>query len=416
MSKRKKAIKYTSRDFSSIKNDLIDYTKRYYPDTYKDFNEASFGSLMLDTVAYVGDILSFYLDYQANETFLDSALEYNNILRLGRQLGYNFTGSPTSFGTAVFYVLVPANTSGIGVDSDYIPILKRGSTVGSSDGIRFILNEDVDLRKDDVEIIVAQVDATSGLPTSYALKAEGQVISGELVSDFVTVGEYEPFYKTTLGDQNISEIISVTDSLGNEYFQVEHLSEDVIYKHIKNNNSDSEQTPFILKPLSVPRRFTVIQERGRTTLQFGLASEDEATEQSIKDPSEVALQVHGKDYTSDVYFDPSNLLSSDNFGISPSNTQLTIVYRINTNDNVNLAAGGLDTVRSPIFEFPAGIEGKELNSALISFVNDSIEVTNEEPFVGDISLIDVDPDTESMSASQWAIFAVVFSEHMCFFF
>ena len=70
-----KAIKYTSRDFDTIKEDLVDYAKRYYPNTYKDFNDASFGSLMLDTVAYVGDILSFYLDYQANESFLQTAVE-----------------------------------------------------------------------------------------------------------------------------------------------------------------------------------------------------------------------------------------------------------------------------------------------------------------------------------------------------
>ena len=61
--KNKVAVNYTSRDFDSIKRDLLGYTKRYYPDTFKDFNEASFGSLLLDTVAYVGDVLSFYLDY-----------------------------------------------------------------------------------------------------------------------------------------------------------------------------------------------------------------------------------------------------------------------------------------------------------------------------------------------------------------
>ena len=82
------SIKYTSRDYASIKNDLVEYARRYYPDSFKDFNDASFGALMLDTVAYVGDILSFYLDYQANESFLDTALEPNNILRHGKTFGY----------------------------------------------------------------------------------------------------------------------------------------------------------------------------------------------------------------------------------------------------------------------------------------------------------------------------------------
>ena len=88
MANKKTPINYTSRDFSSIKQDLINYAKRSYSETYKDFNQSSFGSLMLDTVSYVGDILSFYLDYQVNESFLDTAAEYSNVSRLSRQYGY----------------------------------------------------------------------------------------------------------------------------------------------------------------------------------------------------------------------------------------------------------------------------------------------------------------------------------------
>ena len=110
MAKKIRPIDYTSRDFASIRRDLETYAKRYYPDTYKDFNEASFGSLMLDTVAYIGDILSFYLDYQTNESFLDSAVEYNNVLRLARQLGFKLNRNPSSYGILTFYVRVPAST------------------------------------------------------------------------------------------------------------------------------------------------------------------------------------------------------------------------------------------------------------------------------------------------------------------
>ena len=68
----KRPINYTSRDFGSIKNDLENYAKRYYPSTFKDFSEASFGSLMMDMVAYVGDQLSFYADFQANDLCIQS--------------------------------------------------------------------------------------------------------------------------------------------------------------------------------------------------------------------------------------------------------------------------------------------------------------------------------------------------------
>ena len=93
MARRNVPIKYTSRDFQSIREDLVNYAKRYYPDTLKDFSEASFGSLMIDTVAYVGDIMSFYLDYQVNESFIDTATDYNTIIRLASQMGYKFRGS-----------------------------------------------------------------------------------------------------------------------------------------------------------------------------------------------------------------------------------------------------------------------------------------------------------------------------------
>ena len=79
--KSKKLIKYTNRDFNSIKEGLVEYAKRYYPDNFKDFSEASFGSLMLDTVSYMGDVLSFYLDYNVNESFLDTAYQYTNVIK-----------------------------------------------------------------------------------------------------------------------------------------------------------------------------------------------------------------------------------------------------------------------------------------------------------------------------------------------
>ncbi len=172
-------IKYTSRDFNSIKNDLVDYAKRYYPDTYKDFNEAGFGALMLDTVSYIGDILSFYVDYSTNESFLDTAIEYENVLKLGRQLGYRATSNPSSFGIANFYMIVPADVSGIGPDSRYFPFLRIGTQLSSIDNVSFILNEDVSFADSSNEVVVSSVSDTTGLPTHYAIKTSGQVMSGQ---------------------------------------------------------------------------------------------------------------------------------------------------------------------------------------------------------------------------------------------
>ena len=105
----KPPISYTSRDFNSIKQDLINYAKIYYPNTYKDFNDASFGAMMIDMIAYVGDILSFYVDYQTNETLLETAIEEGSIVKIAKQLGYKFNNTPSSTGQAAFYVSIPAS-------------------------------------------------------------------------------------------------------------------------------------------------------------------------------------------------------------------------------------------------------------------------------------------------------------------
>ena len=154
MSNKNLPIKYTSRDFESIRRDLENFAKRYYPDTYKDFNRASFGSLMLDTVSYIGDILSFYLDYQVNEGFLDSAVEYSNVRRLARQLGYRVPTSPASYGKLTFYVEVPASSLGLGPDNSLIPVLQANSTFSSTGGGFYTLLEDVDFSKENNQIVV----------------------------------------------------------------------------------------------------------------------------------------------------------------------------------------------------------------------------------------------------------------------
>ena len=123
-------INYTNRDFESIRKDLQEIAERLYPDSFQDFSEASFASLMMDAVAYVGDQLSFYMDYNVNESFLDTAYQFNNILRHGRVLGYKFTGRPSTYGVAAFYVQVPATSVGLGVNRNYAPILKRGLCIG----------------------------------------------------------------------------------------------------------------------------------------------------------------------------------------------------------------------------------------------------------------------------------------------
>ena len=388
MSEKQIPIKYSSRDFNSIKKDLVNYAKTYYPESFKDYNQSSFGALMLDTVAYVGDILSFYLDYQANESFLDTAIETNNVIRLGRQLGYKYETSFSSYGTVELYILIPANTNGIGLDSDYVPVLRRGSTFKASGGGTYTLLDNVDFSNEKNDIIAAKFDEDSSLTTHYAIKASGQVVSGRTETETIEVTDPEPFRTISLSQDNVSEIVSVIDSDGNSWYEVGELSQDTIYTPIRNTSSDKKDVPFILKAVAVPRRFTVVREYNSTSLQFGYGSENQLTPeiQAVQDPSSVILKIHGRDYVTDETFDPSNLLSTDKMGVSPSNTVLTIVYRINDSDNVNSAANTVTTKGVVDLEFPSVLDNAVLDGSKIADVHTSLEVDNEEPILGDITV------------------------------
>jgi len=383
MPKKNININYSARDYASIKEALVQHAKRYYPESFKDFNEAGFGSLMLDTVSYVGDILSFYLDYQANESFMDTALEFKNVVKHAKQMGYKFDKVPSSHGIASFFILVPANAVGLGPDTRYIPTLKKGSTFATKDSNQFILNEDVSFDGADNEIVVGRVDQNTGLPTQYAIRGFGTIISGLLQERLVTIGGFKRFLKVELDLQNVAEVIRVEDQDGNEYFEVDYLSQDVIYRPISNRTSTKNLAESFLRPYSVPRRFTVETDGTKTYLQFGQGQDQtDATLDKVVDPTIMTLREFGKPYLSDIAFDPNNLIYSDKFGTVPVNTKLRVVVRTNSQDNVNAGVDTLTTVTSARFDFT---DITNLDPSLVNGVRSSIEVTNEDAIVGDIS-------------------------------
>ena len=316
----KKLIKYTNREFNTIKEGLVEYTKRYYPDISKDFSEASFGSLMLDTVAYVGDILSFYLDYQVNESFLDTAVEYNNVVRLGEQVGYKQPLKSNSFGIVTLYVLVPPGPNASSPDLDYLPILAKDTKFTSKTGQIFTLIDSVDFAHSDNEVVVATSDNSNGLPTSFAVRAYGKIMSGEISQQTINIGDFKRFLTVPLLDPNITEIISVTDIEGHEYYEVDYLSQDTVFRTVINKDPGTrDRVPSIVVTTSVPRRFTVFSRTSQTFLKFGYGSDSSLKNDNITHPSNVVLKMHGRDYETDSSFDPSKLLETDKFGNQVSN-------------------------------------------------------------------------------------------------
>jgi len=369
-----------SKEFADIRSDLIQLAQRYYPDQFQDFSESSFGAMMVDAVAYVGDQLSLYLDYNVNESFLDTAFERANIERHGRILGYKAAGRPSTYGTVALYIMVPAEIVGLGPDSNYIPQLKRGSSFGSDTGLVYILTENVNFNNPANDFIAARVDEITGTPTHYAIKAYGNVVSGQLGVKKLTIGAYEKFKRVKLGAGNIVEVISVFDTEGNEYFEVDYLAQDMVYKELENKNFQDDNVPSILKPMLVSRKFVVERAGNDVILQFG--SGEEGQSNVVANPQNVAMDIFGKTYITDTTFDPTRISKNSNFGIVPSNTQLIVAYRTTNPMNSNAATRGINRVNGSNFEF---VDSHNLIRSTMDTVRTSLEVSNETPIVGNVT-------------------------------
>ena len=370
-------INYANREFSEIRGDLLEMAERFYPETFQDFSEASFGAMMIDSVAYVADQLNFYLDYSVNESFLDTSFQLDNVLRHGRVLGYKHSGRPSTFGEVAIYVQGPASDSGLGPDTTYIPILSRGTRFTSKNGLSYMLTENIDFSDPANQIVVAKVNNATGAPTHYAIKSYGSVVSGRLSQQSFSVGGYQRFKALALNNSNVVEIISVYDAEGNQYFEVEYLSQDMVYKEVINSNYKNDNVPSIMKPMLVSRKFIVERTGDGVVLQFG--SGDESESDVVANPQNVAIDVFGKNYVTDTTFDPTRLSKNRSYGTVPVNTTLFVTYRTVSPGNSNVAVNSVNAVANLSMNFadPTG-----LSAAKISEIKQSIEVSNEKPITG----------------------------------
>jgi len=378
------SINYSSKDFESIRRDLLNHVERFYPDKFLDFSENSLGAMMVDAVSYVGDQLSFYIDYNVNESFMDSAIQPSNIARQAAILGYRQPAQQSTYGVVSLFVLVPATSVGLGPDRNYIPVLKRGTRFNSSNGQQFVLVENIDFASPSNLMVAGNVDG-NGTPTQYAIRAFGRVVSGFFKQGILNVGDFERFKRVDIRDSNIAEIISVRDEDGNEYFEVENLSQDVIFKEVVNSNFKSDNVPSIMKPTIVSRKFVVEYGNNTTTLQFG--SGDVEVDTSIADPSELSLDIIGKNYITDTSFDPTRIAKNSSMGIVPTNTRLFVTYRVNNPNNSNTSAGSINSVANPLVSFE---DITTLANNKVQDVIRSIEVQNDEPILGAITSISGD--------------------------
>jgi hypothetical protein len=390
----KKDISYLGKDFGQFRKGLIDFTKQYFPDTYVDFNESSPGMVFLELAAYVGDVLSYYADSNLKESMLEQASERANIFDIAKSLGYNPNNVVPAYVTLDVFHIIPSIGAGAAVapDFNYALSIKPGMRVKQNNGAAIFRTLDsIDFAYSSstspTEITIYESNATTKLPTYYLLKKQVRAVSGDVKTatySFTTPLAYD---KIVLPDTNISEIISVVESDGDNWYQVPYLAQDTIFEDVPNlaeNDTDLAQyrssSPSLLKLKKTAKRYiTRLRSDNKLELQFGAGISDNNDEEIVPNPDNVGNGLAGFRRNVDVDIDPSNFLYTRTYGQAPSNTTLTITYTIGNGIVDNVPANVLTLVN--FVEYNDDINTSNSGN-LVNFVKSTIAVNNSGPASG----------------------------------
>lgn len=382
-----KDISYSNRDFNSLRNDLKRYVGQYYREALLDTTDSSLAGMLIDIAAYVGDVTSFYLDHQFNENSLEKAVETRNIERLVREAGVKIIGKSPAVGFLDITLKIPAILQeGVYIPNpDNLPIVKAESIFTSRSGVKFYLADDLDFAEEDASgnlIASFEINQTAGAtPIDFLVKRSGLVVSSQLKTQKVSISDvYLPFRTVTINDSDVNEIVRVVDSDGDDYYQVDSLTQSTIYKRMPNNRLDKSLADQRIKLIHAPKRFVMSRTSttGATTLLFGSGREDVFDEDVIPDPSEHAVTLYGdKKSIDNITIDPNSFLGTQTLGISPRNTVLTIYYRVGGGLSHNVEASQVTRVSTLLTEFPSGV-----GTTVAAIIRSTASCINTKPIVG----------------------------------
>ena len=378
-------IKYISRDFNNIRAELINFSQTYFPNTYTDFSPTSPGMMFMEQVAYVSDVMSFYLDNQIQETYLQYARQFDNLY----DLAYMFSYKPKTTGLASvdvdIFQQVPAVTSGGEKipDYSYALLISDNATVSSPSGKNFVIQDSIDFSvsssNDPTTVSIAQITANE--PEYFLLKKTRKAVSGTINSTTFTAGAYQQFPTFQISAVNIGGIIDIFDSNNNQYYEVDYLGQDLIYEGIKNTNvndpnnyTNSDDTPYILKTKSTNRRF-VTRFLNETTLQvqFGAGQPNQVDEFITPNSDNVGIGLPFEQNKLTTAYSPTNFIFTNSYGIAPSNTTLTVRYLTGGGVSSNINAGQLNSIVSSNISF---VTSQISDTSLAQYVFDSVAVNN----------------------------------------
>ena len=378
-------IVYVNRDFESIRSQLINYSQTYFPNTYTDFSETSPGMMFIEQASYVSDVLSFYLDNQIQETYLQYAQQTENIFQLAYMFGYKPKVTGLATVTMTIYQQVPAKTEGGAAvpDYSYALLLPENTSVSSNNGTNFIIQDQCDFSVsnslDPTEVTIASV--SSNEPNYYLLKKTRTAVSGQISSETYTMGAYQQFPTLNLSAENIADVVEVYDSEGNNWSEVDYLAQDLIYDGIKNTNTNdpnnfvnSNDAPYVLQTVSTNRRFvTRFTTQTNLQIQFGAGQPLNVDEEVIPNPDNVGLGLPFEEDKLTTAYSPTNFVFTNTYGIAPSNTTITVRYLTGGGTNSNIQANALTRVSSGQVVFATSTQASAVEA---QYVFNSLVVNN----------------------------------------
>ena len=387
MAELKRDIKYINKDFNSLRNRLIEYTKTYFPNTFNDFSPSSTGMLFMEMAAYVGDVLSFYIDNQIQETYIQRARQTSNIFNLAYLLGYRPKVTTAASVNIEFFQQLPAKTvAGEKVpDYSYALNIPENTTVSvnNNSSIQFIIEDAVDFSTssslDPTEVSIYQLSGTE--PEFFLLKKTRRAISSTINTTTFNFGEPEKFATRTINANNIIGILDIKDANNNEYFEVPNLAQESVFDSIKNTNPNDPNSytdntvPNLLKLKRVQRRFaTRFLDRSNLQVEFGAGTTTDNDEEIIPNPNNVGLGLPFEQSKLTTAFSPTNFVFTDTYGIAPSNTTLTVRYLTGGGVSSNVSANSLSNLNTTGITYvnPSGIT----NTALANTIFASLAANN----------------------------------------
>ena len=364
MADLKRDIRYIDRDFNQFRNALINYSKTYFPDTFNDFSDTSTGMLFMEMASYVGDVLSFYLDNQIQETFIQKARQQENLYQMAYLLGYEPKVTTAASVDIDFYQQVPAKlVDGVYVpDFDYAMIIPENTQITSNvDSTQQFLIEDViDFSAsgslDPTTVSVYQISGVN--PTFYLLKKTRKAISATINTIDFTFTAAERFDTRTINASNIIGVLDCFDTDSNEWYEVPNMAQENVYDTIRNTNTNDptfnieEDAPYLLQLKQVQRRFvTRFINSGSLEIQFGAGSTRNNDETIVPNPDNVGLGLPFERDQLTTAFSPLNFIFTNTYGIAPFNTTLTFRYLTGGGVSSNVEAGVLTVLDDTNFTF-----------------------------------------------------------------